>query len=67
LYYRALYALPDLENRLITSVTGVNAQTYTLLKFQKILLLTNPFLVKSPPYSSPFLICKKWNVPHYPT
>jgi len=59
-----------LKNRLITSVTGVNPQTYTLLRFQKILLLTNPFLVKSPPYSSPFLICKNGSfhiIPHSPT
>jgi len=59
-----------LKNRLITSVTGVNAQTYTLPRFQKNFAFTRPFLAQSPPYSSLFLICKNGTshiIPHSPT
>jgi len=57
LYYRALHTLLTLKNGLIISVTGVNAQTYTLLRFGKIsgktLCLFFPFWFKNPQAPSP--------------
>jgi len=45
LCYRALYGFCTLKNRLIISVTGVNAQTYTLLRFLENALPFLPLLV----------------------